>query len=566
MLHVPMAWCVVNGSPAQAAPNITSEGSGAADTDTDAVIWRRHERPTDNIYLPQVTISLRSAINNAWGTFNFPLIADPDTTRGQPGDMNGWDVNADGAEFTAMVNGCDTAYANEGRAGIGITAVNAGLFHDNADPAADGDTQFGYVGVIGWGGCTEDATGNCATPYDGRIVVIDNHYKYPTVADRTRPPTDEDPAGNTQFTRTDPFDQLVGHETGHALGLEHRTNNLALMNPGQVDNAGDGRADNIGLDATEIATLRASAQNVPGLETDPPGVFVPGRATGMRLVDGPRSRRLRPYRDLAELRAAIDRKRFFHLGQQLWGLHPCTKRRVTRYAFLTDLDARTSTGAGPADLERRGIPGDFAGADLLGRIDVVATGRKRCSTRTRAWVVDEGAIVELGGKDLRPQIQTLRMHPHFDEIPTPRDFVAEVWHTIDLGVSQAALPIGLRLGRPFRAQGLVVGGGRVEDALGKEAGGGRFVLERPDFPHCFPAGDATAGGAVTVTFEGLRRSAAVHALLGPDEVARGETNSKGGGRISLPIPRTARPGLHLVTIGHDRQALTADCSVNVVQG
>src|SRR5258707_1239690 len=53
VLHVPMSWCVVNGSPAQTAPNITSEGTNVTDNNTDAVIWRRHERPTDNVFLPQ---------------------------------------------------------------------------------------------------------------------------------------------------------------------------------------------------------------------------------------------------------------------------------------------------------------------------------------------------------------------------------------------------------------------------------------------------------------------------------------------------------------------------------
>ena len=36
ILHVPMSWCIVDGSPAQASPNL------AGDTNTDAIIWRRH--------------------------------------------------------------------------------------------------------------------------------------------------------------------------------------------------------------------------------------------------------------------------------------------------------------------------------------------------------------------------------------------------------------------------------------------------------------------------------------------------------------------------------------------
>jgi hypothetical protein len=43
--HVPISWCSIDGSPAEQNPNL------AGDTDTDAILWRRHERPTDNIYV-----------------------------------------------------------------------------------------------------------------------------------------------------------------------------------------------------------------------------------------------------------------------------------------------------------------------------------------------------------------------------------------------------------------------------------------------------------------------------------------------------------------------------------
>src|SRR6266566_55176 len=57
-LHVPVSWCIVQGSPAQASPNV------AGDTTTDDLIWRRHARPTDNIYVNVSGITFRSAIDN----------------------------------------------------------------------------------------------------------------------------------------------------------------------------------------------------------------------------------------------------------------------------------------------------------------------------------------------------------------------------------------------------------------------------------------------------------------------------------------------------------------------
>ena len=61
VLHVPMSWCIVNGSPAQTTPNVLG------DTDTDAVIWRRHERPTDNIYLPHALLIAERKLTSACG-------------------------------------------------------------------------------------------------------------------------------------------------------------------------------------------------------------------------------------------------------------------------------------------------------------------------------------------------------------------------------------------------------------------------------------------------------------------------------------------------------------------
>src|SRR5687768_214321 len=82
ILHVPISWTSIIGSPAQAAPNV------GGDTNTDAILWRRHERPTDNIYLPQASISFRSGINSVWGTgLTFPTITDSNTTFGVAGDV-----------------------------------------------------------------------------------------------------------------------------------------------------------------------------------------------------------------------------------------------------------------------------------------------------------------------------------------------------------------------------------------------------------------------------------------------------------------------------------------------
>ncbi len=51
--------------------------------------------------------------------------------------------------------------------------------------------------------------------------------------------------------------------------------------------------------------------------------------------------------------------------------------------------------------------------------------------------------------------------------------------------------------------------------------------------------------------------------MGPDIVATGFIGADGTGKVDLPIPVGTTEGNHLVTIGPDGAALTADCTVTV---
>lgn len=546
LLHVPISWCIVEGSPAAANPNV------AGDTNTDDLIWRRHERPTDNIHTPQAGISFRSAIMDR-GLLNFPIIADPDITLGVPGDMRGEDVNNFGDEFNQMQNACDVAWDNLGIAGIGITAVNAGLFHDGAGA---------YVGTIGWGGCVQNTMvpNVCVTPFDGLITVIDNHYLFPTVPDRTFP----DGSGNA-FVFTDPLDQLVGHELSHALSLPHRNNVTALMNPGQKDNDGDGQTDNTTLDATEVTAVRNTALSVPGLESDPPNVFFPGRFIAVTQPDPKRDPRIPRYLDLSAVKTTLDTdSETFSLSQRLFGLVPQGAASQAHW-FLIDADGPLR-GATAAQLKQLGVPEtDFRGADVVIRADV----KGPQVTGGAAWRFADGPPTVITGS-VKFSLLALVLHPHFSALkkPGPKvfdgDFPVNHWVAVALPRQLA----GVGVGQTFNIHALVGdAAGKAVDRLDQqEAGRGTAVkLELPVFPHCYPQGAAAAGQTVKVNFDGLKANRGFHALLGARMVGRGVTDASGNGSVDLAIPKDAALGLHLVTIGNDGTALTADCTVEVTK-
>lgn len=541
-LHVPMSWCVVNGSPAQADPDVNG------DTTTDAVIWRRHERPTDNIYSNATGITFRSAINDIWGSLNFPIINDPDTTLGLEGDMRG-EAGAtgglvDSTEFTDLVNNCDTAWEDLGRAGIGVTAVNVGLLHD-----ANGD----YVRTIGWGGCNESTPGICSTPFDGRIVVIDNHYKHPSVPDRSWPD------GSASLFTLDPFDQLVAHELGHSLSLDHRENDMAMMNPGQRDNSGDGNVDNIAINNSEQSDLRDNALEVPGLETDPPGQFNTGRYLATRIVDRkPRNKDILPCLDITSVRATLDKALGeMTIGTHLYGLIP-KREDMFHFWYFVDTDGKSKGFHAKQLAEIKAPETKFTGAEFIARVTVLEG-----KSVAKGWRLQGEKIIPFD-RYIFPELQTLVMHPHFD--PAPKEAVpgVAVNHTVVMQIHSKLIDV--KACHPFRIHTLTTTNeGKVMDELvnKEKRPGADFILEDPSFPHCYPQDIGVPGETVKVMIEKLRPNAAIHGLLGPDLVFKGKTDDKAGGIIDFPIPKDTATGFHLITIGVDNTALTADCIVEV---
>jgi len=171
-IRVPIAWCAVNGSQATNDP-----------TTTDMILWNRHERATDYIYLLQGTgITFRSAINDAvHGSFNFPIINDPDPNLGSstPGNVTAEDPYR--VEMKTILNSCEAAWQNlsstgaaGGKPGIlnGIETINMKRFVHS--PAGTPDTDL--IGKMMT--YTNPGDPSSIESWSNRVFVMDNCYTF----------------------------------------------------------------------------------------------------------------------------------------------------------------------------------------------------------------------------------------------------------------------------------------------------------------------------------------------------------------------------------------------------
>lgn len=547
--HVPMAWCVVNGSPAEAAPNIPP------DTGTDAIIWRRHERPTDNIYINPTGISFRSAIFNTWGNLNFPKIDGPiDGGSGLPVP----DILMDSiSEFNTLIDNCRTGWGFDPGAGfpnLGVTAINIRLFHNSDEDFYENGNSSTHNIPIAFGGCTIASSGLCSTPYDPYIIVTDNAYHFPDSPNRTLP-------NGSTFPVQDRVDRVVGSALSWALGVAQVSDTANLAHPFPIDSGGDGEADNIALLASQITTLRSNAQSVPGLEIDPPGVFNPGRFVTLRLMDPRDETEDRPaYLDIASVRAGLDKKdSIFSIDIQLSGLIP---EKAEALQFWTALVTRdTDDVIQPSLFASISAPSfKIPSGDFILINTVVEDGK----AQAKIWQFRDGKPIDFRGK-FTATINRLIMHPQFaTEVTDPKYPPTKPLPVFDsISIKLPALDADVRFAAPFHITTTVQQGEeQVADQFG-DNGNNKFVLTDPSFAHCYVETEAKPGETVKVRIERLRPNANIHGLLGPLMVFTGKTDFTGGGIIDFPIPADSNEGYHLVTIGVDDTALTADCTVKV---
>ena len=547
IIQVPLRWCAMQGSTAAANPGAFGE------PDTDGVLWRRHERATDQIWTPGANLTFRSAVTAAVLTnANFPIINDPNAAAsGGPGALGDIvDPQINNAEWSQTLNSCTTAWnnlaASLGTPILGPIAVNINRFVDNSGNP---------TGLWGWGGFsafTPASANLCSNPQaatsaqGGSIVVVD-----------------------FSVTGTGPLDaRLVAHELGHVLRLGHGN--------GLDDDANGVFDDNVfACDAAETsntpasimhptipsaaatvttlqrATSRAISRVYSGAQIDPPAQLVNAETLSDQrsdVLDDVSAASV----DLSWVSLVVNSQAgMLVFTHALLGIVP--RDETNQYAVFADLDADATTGGAPAKL---GFQTAFQGAELVARV-VVEPARRAVPT---LWRFDGVDFIDVTDRGARAAITS----PRGGEAPIPMYDVVSL--ELPLEVAGA---VGPRVRLQAIAQQLATGkdldvlpGGPGE---WPEASAVDLGMVPPRFPVCAVTPDqAEPGDTVTVEATDFGRAdEPVHVVLGDLLIAQGVLDENGTVAIDFTIPAETRRGLRLITVGVDGTALTADCAVQI---
>ncbi|MGD1838664.1 MAG: hypothetical protein ACPKPY_11495 [Nitrososphaeraceae archaeon] len=569
IIRVPIAWCAVTGSHAANSPNIPNPWGGS-DTTTEDVLWRRHERVTENIFLDQAGITFRSALSNPFfNSFTFPIINDPEQSVRMIGDLNLFSST----EASEMINQCLLEWQNitKNKSGIfpGILGINVNLITNSSGEVLD---------IIGFGGCTDnDSDTFCDSPYDGFFLIIDNRYMIPglstniDVTDTCPPPED--------IWNKDPFDQALGHELGHTLGISsHRdiSEVLALMNGCQIHEGPMGQVSNINLNDEEVEILRNNAENVPNpqimellftspAEFDKPKVFPGDIVRSIRVDDIKENERLNSFEDISIVKVTFDKKHnVVAYGIQFLGILPEKIKKSEsglQYWILVDSDNNQFTGGNITTIKNIEIPvNDFTGIDLVITMKFIKSQFMNNSNIVgTSWLISDSGNNITENIPVDPKLQTFTIHGLKSDIYSDLQ-KKPLYDTVNVIVNNSKNII--KLNHPFNVQVLVESNGTIVDSLSKVKNP-PLILAEAIYPQCYIKELAIVGEKTIVNVSGLLPDSEIHALLGPRLITNSITDNFGNSSIEFQIPKDTLPGLHLITVGVDGTALTADCEILV---
>ena len=398
--------------------------------------------------------------------------------------------------------------------------------------------------------------------------------------------------------------QLVGHEFGHALTLNHGDGH---------DDDGDGYLDNgddpaAAIPGAGVGTL-CDANNVmqycwrddgtsgnPNLTYIGPGTadypsFTPEQAQAMRaytvaniddhIID-PVPRPLAATRvdligevqealafiDITDFALRVDNAR----ANTVFSLNtrrpfPKELEGITDYHFLLDVDSDAATGGAPATIAGWEIPTKFEGGEYAASVRF--DGPEIAGVRLYEYDTQAGAFEAVDDdrvRAVRVRIDSIPDFPfgnrgHDPDSPppvVPEDFpIAE---RIDVIVPTDLVKVPEDA--VFRVE--YVANRPDKDSVDRARSPG-LNFRPPVYPECkTDPGEVRRGGTTMVMASGLIPERDQHLLLGDIELTHGMSDAAGNATFTMDIPEDARLGQRLVTVG--ALAVSADCSVTITDG
>ncbi|WP_299845008.1 hypothetical protein [uncultured Roseovarius sp.] len=530
-LAVGLRWCGLIGAPSVDDPSLVGE------TSFKDMLWRRHERASECIWIPQCRITLRSAAGVVKDDYQqIADIDDPLLDDDDPGDVvirvpdgpdDGTALDRDYSELRQLWQNCDLAWGEQEK---GLLALSLGRFIGRDEN--DNTVSVGVAGV--------------ALDYDD--VSDDMPLERPALA-----VIDPTFVGDANTERT------LGHEVGHKLGICHPDQTCATAGDatGSIMDSGAGT-----ILITESQCNAARDRLSGSTQLDPPA----GTGDVLGLIDGrgdPDEANIPDLMDIRKIVAVDDTERGEGLRLVI-RLQGALGANQVLHLVAMDTDNDSTTGAPLAPL----VPNStLTGVDLA----VLAQANENGVGPVQVRVAQGNALVVQNVPGVAAIGHNVRVTEHGPDALPPQVLASDMEFTFS-AAALGSLGLDVTTGRLF-PDGL-----RVQSATVVNLGDGETFVDEgpnaaavlgfpdPDFPSVVTAGPACAGDLMGVEVKGLANGREVMAYLGEAKIEPGVvTNQEGDASFDILVPEDAVAGPTLLTVGvkDPTNAVTADTIIDL---